>query len=656
MTSTGAGDAQGSHGSSDEFEPYRPSPESLSETPSVVVIDVKDDPPPKPPPGPAPGPTPGPAPAPAPCDPDTDGAGVNVPRTGMASNIVLKADGSNYLAWSYILPSVLGTSAYCWEVTNSELTYPNAETLKTPAGKLRAKHFEIGNRAGRYILFSAISPTLIMAEFAHNSSTIEAPEIWRRLKNKFTSTNGGLKEMIMMKFMTYKFAQNKSAAENLAAFDQIINQGTLLAVTYPDDLKVVRLLDSLSSGWEAFRQSWTARVSDSKSLAQLKDAIAMESLRRGKETTDISALFSRLNTNSRSNQRRVTRRTRRRSITRSTTITCYNCGRRGHKRSECRSPPSQNNQNNAQSSSSGPSGSSGSSTPANRYNLRPRQNRNGNNRGGRQPPRGRSQPQANHVEALIVEAGSPEINLVSNNNEFIVDSGTTHHMVNNKNWIIDYHPFVKHQSVKLGGARTLNAQGSGTAYIPVQQQGERVILKLNDVLYVPRLRRNLVSVSKLTDDGYQVIVNNNAIDLVSGKNKIKAVRENALYTFQASSNIEGNTATSDKGVVSLKEVHEAFAHVGVQALKKMLAREGFIVKNDLDQCEACVRGKMHRSSYRSKPASARANRPGYIHSDVCSVTPHSYGGAKHFLTLTDDYSSYRKVYCLRSKDQVPDCI
>ena len=199
-------------------------------------------------------------------------------------------------------------------------------------------------------------------------------------------------------------------------------------------------------------------------------------------------------------------------------------------------------------------------------------------------------------------------------------------------------------------------RGSGTAYVPVQQPGERVILKLSGVLYVPRLRRNLASVSKLTDDGYQVDVTKNGIDLISGKETIGAVRENALYIFQGSSVIEGNAASSDKEGVSLKEAHEAFAHVCAQALKKMLVREGFIVKDDLDQCEACVRGKTHRSSYRSKPASARASRPGYVHSDVCSVTPDSYGGAKHFLTLTDDYSSFRRVYRIKSKDQVPDCI
>ena len=260
MATTEAGDARGSHGS-DDFEQYRQTPESLSEPRSAVTAETQTDAPPTPP------------------TPDTDGTSVNVPRNGMASNIVLEADGSNYLAWSYILPSVLGTSAYCWEVINLDLTYPSKETIKTPEGAKRAQHWEIGNRAGRYILFSSISPTLIMSEFAHNASSIEAPEIWRRLKAKFTNTNGGLKEMIMTKFMSYEFSQNKSATENLLAFDQIINQGTLLEVTYPDDLKVVRLLDSLPQSWESFRQSWTARVSESKTLALLKDAISMESLR-----------------------------------------------------------------------------------------------------------------------------------------------------------------------------------------------------------------------------------------------------------------------------------------------------------------------------------------------------------------------------------------
>lgn len=637
MATRQEGDARSSHGS-DDFEEYKQSPELHADPPAP----------------PAPAPTPAPKPEPKPDDyvPPS----INVPRNGSVSSIILKADGSNYLAWSYILPSVLGTTAFCWEVVNGDLTYPSAADRLTPAGAIRARNWEIGNRAGRFILINSIQPSLVMSQFPHNAASVEAAEIWRQLKGKFTSTNGGLKEMIMTRFMNYKFSQGQSSGENLLAFDQIINQGTLLGVTYSDDLKVVRLLDSLPQSWETFRQGWSARVSESRTLAHLKEAIQLESLRRGKEVTELNALFTRFNINSGSQRRRAVRRTTRRTTTRTTEVTCYNCGRRGHIRSECRQPSQQANPNGPQPASSGTSGTGPNQNSAGRYNLRPRPNRGGNNNRGRRQQRGRPQPQANIVEALIVETSTPEANLANDINEFIVDSGTTHHMVNNKGWITDYQPFTEHRQVKLGGARTLNAQGSGTAYVPVQQSGERIILKLCDVLFVPRLRRNLVSVSKLTDDGYQIKVTTSSIDLISGEKVIQATRENALYVFKGVSVIEGNVAASKSSEVSLKEVHEAFAHIGIQALKKMLVREGFIVKDDFNQCEACVRGKMHRSTYRSKPIGARANRPGYIHLDVCSVTPSSYGGANHFLTITDDYSRFRKVYCIQTKDQVPDCL
>ena len=65
---------------------------------------------------------------------------------------------------------------------------------------------------------------------------------------------------------------------------------------------------------------------------------------------------------------------------------------------------------------------------------------------------------------------------------------------------------------------------------------------------------------------------------------------------------------------------------------------------------------MHRASNRALPADVVAPKLGYIHADTCAVGIKSYGGATYFLTLTDDYSRYRKVYLLQTKDQVPSLI
>ena len=67
-------------------------------------------------------------------------------------------------------------------------------------------------------------------------------------------------------------------------------------------------------------------------------------------------------------------------------------------------------------------------------------------------------------------------------------------------------------------------------------------------------------------------------------------------------------------------------------------------------------GKMRRASFRPKPESSISPRIGKIHSDVCSVDTPSFGGSQHFITFTDEKSKFRKIYFLKSKDEVPDII
>lgn len=66
--------------------------------------------------------------------------------------------------------------------------------------------------------------------------------------------------------------------------------------------------------------------------------------------------------------------------------------------------------------------------------------------------------------------------------------------------MISYTPYCQAREVRLGGKRTLSAQGSGTAQVTFMREGQPQTIQLKDVLYVPRLRRNLISVSKLADD------------------------------------------------------------------------------------------------------------------------------------------------------------
>lgn len=255
----------------------------------------------------------------------------------------------------------------------------------------------------------------------------------------------------------------------------------------------------------------------------------------------------------------------------------------------------------------------------------------------------------------MVELQQAEANYTVSADEFVIDSGTTHNFLNSLKYMVTYEPFEEPRDVRLGGGQPLIALGAGTARIPISASGKIFNLVLNDTMYVPQMRRNLVSVGKLADHGYGIDVSKEAITIEFNGNTVAAVRDNGLFVIRSKEPHESNMASTKKRV-SLLKTHQTMAHINIEFIRKMLLRENYDILEDFIECDVCTRGKLHRASYRPKPASAIASRLGYIHADTCAVTPASYGGAKYFLTLTDDLSRYRKVYPVQAKDQIPDKI
>ena len=107
---------------------------------------------------------------------------------------------------------------------------------------------------------------------------------------------------------------------------------------------------------------------------------------------------------------------------------------------------------------------------------------------------------------------------------------------------------------------------------------------------------------------------------------------------------------------SLRKTHELLAHINKETVKKFLVLNGTKFTDDLDQCEDCIKAKQTRAVYHSRPAVAKATEIGTVHADLCSPSTESIGKSKHFLMITDEFSKYRKVYFLKTKDEAINCI
>ena len=245
---------------------------------------------------------------------------------------------------------------------------------------------------------------------------------------------------------------------------------------------------------------------------------------------------------------------------------------------------------------------------------------------------------------------------------WIIDSGATCHMRNNKDLLDDFVELDSAVKVQVGDGKTLNATGRGTVtLLTILPGGKHKKCKLKDVLVVPQLSYNLISVSKAAQVGYSVSFGDNECKITRANGAVIAVgvRVGCLYHLDFQQRLNSSHATNANSDNSKENIwHQRFGHLGTQNLNK-LANENLVTgfdfdsKNELDFCESCVYGKLHKCPFLNSGAK-RADEPlGLVHSDLCGkITPKSAGGAEYFLTFTDDKTRYVWVYALKQKSEV----
>ncbi|XP_050896104.1 uncharacterized protein LOC127102817 [Lathyrus oleraceus] len=92
---------------------------------------------------------------------------------------------------------------------------------------------------------------------------------------------------------------------------------------------------------------------------------------------------------------------------------------------------------------------------------------------------------------------------------WFLDSGCSNHMTFQKVWLADFDSSNK-SKVKLADNSSLQAEGTGDIVFQRSDEGKAMI---KDVLYVPRMKCNLLSVGQLIEISFSVIMKDGALEL-----------------------------------------------------------------------------------------------------------------------------------------------
>ncbi|GKE86313.1 putative ribonuclease H-like domain-containing protein, partial [Tanacetum coccineum] len=241
-----------------------------------------------------------------------------------------------------------------------------------------------------------------------------------------------------------------------------------------------------------------------------------------------------------------------------------------------------------------------------------------------------------------------------------VDSGCSRHMTGNMSYLSDFKEFDRGYVTFRGGAKGEKITGKGTI--------KTCKLDFEDVYFVKELQFNLFSVSQMCDKKNSVLFTDTGCFVQSPDFKLvdeslvllKVSRKNNMYSVDMKIIVPKECLTCFVAKVTLDESmlwHRRLGHVNFKTINK-LVKENLVrglptkhFKND-QTCVACLKGKQHKASCKSKIQNSITQPLFVLHIDLFGPTfVSSLMNKKYCLVVTDDYSRFNWVFFLETKDE-----
>lgn len=215
-------------------------------------------------------------------------------------------------------------------------------------------------------------------------------------------------------------------------------------------------------------------------------------------------------------------------------------------------------------------------------------------------------------------------------------------------------------SIKSAKANSvLYATKTGDVHSRSYVNGSSVAICIRNVLFVPGLECNLMSVSALERAGYSVLFQRGR-GVISKRGKQLAVATRDVKMYKLHLSWEESYAHVCEVEIGAELWHRRLGHIGrtsLQNLQKLVDGIGPFDQQGKHTrlCSTCVQGKQTKLPHNE--TRQRATRPlQLVHSDLLGpVTPTTYDGKRYVLTFIDDFTHYTVAYLLSTKSETFKC-
>ena len=270
----------------------------------------------------------------------------------------------------------------------------------------------------------------------------------------------------------------------------------------------------------------------------------------------------------------------------------------------------------------------------------------------------------NNSDAMMARQSFP-----GDSDDWFVDSRTTDHMCCDKDCFTVYHSLDRPKPIYLGDSSVVNTNVMGLIQI-----GDKV--NLFNVLHVPVLDMNLLSVDKVLQQVYDVLFSGDRCTIKQGNKNIikgfrvgnlfrvcgKARKRTILYSDTLSCPVSVTPQPTDwppdrpasppppVGSQQLVLWNQKLGHLNYYDLRHLLSlADGIPITESMKSvdpglCLPCRMGKHHKTDQRRIPPARTETPLALVHSKTGGLlrTP-AVSGAKHFILFIDDYTRLTRV-------------
>lgn len=519
---------------------------------------------------------------------------------------ITKFDGSNFQLWKFSISIILKAEKLLSIVEGREAQ---------PAATERAAHaaWEDRNAKAQVIILTSITQNQV--QYLVNCEN--AAQMWTKLISIHEQKTDISKELLWQRFYDYKMADNDKVADHLSKIESLVKQLKDVQENLSDSAICSKVLNSLPSKYNAFRTAWDSVVQNQQNIENLTARLLKEESRMfvdeaetNKLALQVKALQAKLDSmqakqpEKKSSEKRDIKKLKKRT-------TCNYCKKKGHWARECRKRIEEEDE-------------------------------------------AKKRPNSAFVcDITALYSMSTE----ESQFDWICDSGASVHMTNQLDWFKTLKPIDTPFQVRIANDKVIPAIGTGTIEIQAEVNGKWLDKTINNVLYIPELKRSLFSVGVMTDRGFTHHAFKNQCEFRDQYGQVVCVgiRKNNLWVmkFKTKTKIECNLSKSE----SLKLWHDRLGHINFKSIINTVKNDAAIgLKiSDSDEffCETCKFGKQtakpHKSIHREKMYESGE----MVHTDVCGpMNFESPRGSRYFVLFKDERTGYRNVYFLRHKSEV----